>query len=458
MGISESKRSEDFFVINLEEFIHMDILLKNIDIVSVDSNRFMKNRNIFIQDGYIRWIDASHESHPEIKPDKVIDGKNKIAMPGLVNTHTHSAMTLLRNFADDLALEEWLFKKIFPVESKLNPEDVYWGTMLGITEMIKTGTTSFADMYLLMDSVAQAVVDTGIRANLSKSPLKFNAGEKSRTIDETAGCFDYYKKWHNAANGRIKVYIEVHSAYLYDQESLINAAKLADELDTGIHVHILETQTEREVCLEKYGMDSAEICLQCGIFNVPVIAAHCVHLSDHDMDILREKRINVAHNPTSNLKLGSGVANVPRMIDSKINVSLGTDGAASNNNLNMFEEMHITALLHKGVHMNPELINADTAVKMATVNGANAIGFGGEVGCISEGMKADLIILDTDKPHLYPMNDPISAIVYSVQGSDVDTVIIDGNIVMENRVLKTIDEELVKHKAGEIAKKLYGRD
>ena len=433
----------------------MNILLKNIDIITADiDNKIIKNGSIGIKDGLIEFVNPSGKEVHGFTAEKIIDGKNKLVMPGLINTHTHCAMTILRNFADELALEDWLFKRVFPAESKLKPEDVYWGTMLGISEMIMSGTTTFADMYLHMDYVARAATESGIRANLSKSPLRFNVGEKSETIDDSKDCSKYYKRWNNSSNGRIKVYIEVHSAYLFDEHSLKDSSFLAKELGTGIQIHLLETVREREESFKKYGVDAAEICLKTGIFDVPVIAAHCVHLSDIDMEILKAKNVNVAHNPTSNLKLASGIARVPFMLDKGINVTLGTDGTASNNNLNMFEEMNLAALIHKGENRNPTLINAEQAILMATVNGAKAAGFEGETGCIKKGMKADLIIIDTDKPHFYPVINHLSAVVYSAQGSDVETVIVDGEILMENRILKTIDFELVKCKVNEIADRI----
>lgn len=434
----------------------MNILLKNIGIITVDGdNKFIKNGNLGIKDGLIDFVDAAEEVVNSFKADKVIDGKNKLVMPGLVNAHTHSAMTIFRNYAGDLTLEEWLFEKIIPAEGKLTPEDVYWGTMLGIAEMIKSGTTCFADMYLHMDEVVKAVEETGIRANISKGPITSSVRGKGLTVD-VEGCTQFYKSWHNKGNGRIKVYVEIHSAYLFDEESLRGAAALAKELGTGIHIHILETAKEKEICAEKYGMNSPEVCLKCGIFDVPVFAAHCVHLTDEEMDLFRSRGVNVVHNPTSNLKLGSGIARVPLMLDKGLNICLGTDGASSNNNMDLFEEMNLAALLHKGYNRNPVLVNAQQALRMATVNGAKAIGFDGEVGSIKKGMKADLIILDTDKPHYFPMNDAVSAVVYTGQGADVDTVIIDGNILMENRELKTIDEEKVKYKVKEAAERILG--
>lgn len=435
----------------------MNILIKNIDAVTCDeSNMVIKNTNIAIKDNYIYYIGTDEQKLGEFKADRVIDGRNKLAMPGLVNTHTHSGMTILRNYANDVPLEEWLFNNIIPTEAKFNEEDIYWGTMLGMAEMIKTGTTAFTDMYYFMDIVAKAVEETGIRANLSRNAFKFIGSTDEMVRNQVPVCVEYFKNWHNKANGRIKVYVEIHSVYLCDEVGLTESAELAKELGTGIHIHLLETLKEREDGIKRYGMNPAEVCLKTGVFDVPVIAAHCVHLSDSDFEILKSKGVSVAHNPTSNLKLGSGIANVPLMLKKGINVALGTDGTASNNNLDMFEEMHIAALIHKGVQMQPTLVTAEEVLKMATVNGAKAIGFEKEVGQIRKGMKADIILIDMDKPHIAPVNDYIPALAYCVQGSDVDTVIVDGNILMENRVLKTIDEEKAKSKVKEISKRVLG--
>jgi 5-methylthioadenosine/S-adenosylhomocysteine deaminase len=436
----------------------MNILIKNIDVVTcVDSNMVIKNTNIGIKGNCIDFIGTNEDILKGFKVDVVIDGRNKLAMPGLVNTHTHCAMTILRNYANDLPLEDWLFNNIIPTEAKLTEEDIYWGTMLGMAEMIKSGTTTFTDMYYHMDTVAKAVTETGMRANLSRNAFKFIGSDSEMVRNQVPVCVDYFKNWHNSANGRIKVYVEIHSVYLCDETGLTGSAQLAKELGTGIHIHLLETKKEREEGILRYGSDPAEVCLKTGVFDVPVIAAHCVHLSESNFDILSSKGVSVAHNPTSNLKLGSGIANVPMMLNKGINVTLGTDGAASNNNLDMFEEMHIAALIHKGVQMQPTLVNAEEVLKMATVNGAKAIGFEGEIGQIREGLKADIILIDMDKAHIAPVNDLIPALTYCVHGSDVDTVIVDGNILMENRILKTIDEEKVKSKVKEISNRVLGK-
>jgi 5-methylthioadenosine/S-adenosylhomocysteine deaminase len=438
----------------------MNIIIENVDILTGDPlEDYIKDADIGIENGRICFIVPSGKAPVNFKADRKINGRHRLAMPGLANAHTHAAMTIMRNAADDLPLHKWLFERIFPMENVMTDDDVYWGTLLGAAEMIKSGTTTLADMYLHMDYVVQAFAGTGLRVNLSRSPLDFymEDGElKAKDVFEE--CRRYFKTWNGSEEGRLKVYVEVHSTYLFDIESLKRSALFAKELGTGIHIHLLETAKERKDSFDTYKKSPVEICAETGIFDVPVIGAHLVHVSRDDMEMLAKYGVYAAHNPTSNLKLGSGISPVPEMLNAGVTVALGTDGAASNNNLNMFEEMHMAALLHKGVAQNPELVSARQAFAMATANGAKAAGFGDETGVLKAGMKADLILIDTDKPHLYPLNDPYSAIVYSAQGSDVDTVIVDGNILMENRELKTIDEEKVKHEADAISRRLvYGR-
>ena len=426
----------------------LNILIKNIDILTCDDEvGDIKNGFVGIKDGYINFVDRDNAR--EFEANKIIDGKDKILMPGLINTHGHSAMTIFRNYAGDLPLEEWLFKYIIPKESALEEEDIYYGTMLGIAEMIKSGTTTFTDMYYHMEQVANAVSESGIRSNITKSAVILSSQK-----EDLKGASDYYKKWNKALNDRIRVSLEIHSTYLFTEELLRATANLARELGAGIHIHLLETLWERDEMYRRFGMDSVELCEKCGIFEVPVTAAHCVHLTDDNIDVLAKKGVNVAHNPTSNLKLGSGIARIPDMIKKGINVTLGTDGVASNNNLNMFEEINLAALIHKGINKDPTVIGAKQAIYMGTVNGAKAVGFGNQIGKVKEGMKADLLILDTREPHLCPMNDMSAAIVYSAQASDVETVIVDGEILMENRCLKTIDIEKVKYKVRECAKRI----
>ena len=430
----------------------MNILIKNIDVVTCDEScEIIKNTNIAIKENQIYFIGTDEEKLWEFKADYVIDGRNKLAMPGLVNTHTHSAMTIMRNYANDLPLEEWLFNHILPVEAKLTEEDIYWGTMLAIAEMIKTGTTTFTDMYYHMDTVAKVVEDIGMRANLCRNAFKFIGSEEEMVRNQIPVCVEYFKNWHNKANGRIKVYVEIHSVYLCDEVGLTESAKLAKELGTGIHIHLLETVKEREDGIKRYGMNPAEICLKTGVFDVPVIAAHCVHLSDSDMDILKSKGVSVAHNPTSNLKLGSGIANVPLMQKKGINVALGTDGTSSNNNLDMFEEMRSAAFqqkLIKGVTVLP----AYEVLQMATVDGAKVLGYD-DLGMLAPGYKADLISVDFSHPRFYPRFSIPAHLVYVANGNDVRTVIVDGKILLQERQLLTID---IKQVCQEVDKRAKG--
>ncbi len=435
--------------------MNFDLLIKNVDIVTMDDlNTVIHNGFIGISDKKICLV--SDKLPEDVSSRQIINGKGRLAMPGLINAHTHSAMTLMRNYADDLPLDAWLFDNIFPIEAKLTDKDVYWGTMLGIAEMLKSGVTAFADMYMFMDEVARAVTETGIKANLCKSPVQFFEGGELKRLDISEGTIDYYKQYHNSADERIKVFVEIHSTYMFNERTLTIAADLAKQLNTGIHIHLLEATTEIESSNKDYGMTSVEICKKTGVLDVPVLAAHCVHLTDRDIEIMKEMGCDIVHNPTSNLKLGSGIARVPEMLDRGINVCLGTDGAASNNNLNMFEEMNLAALIHKGKAMNPQLMKAETVLKMGTRNGAKAIGFH-DTGSIVEGTKADIILVDTDKPHFYPKNNPLSTLVYSAQASDVDTVIVDGRLILQNRIFTEIDEEKIKYEVHGLSNRLLGR-
>jgi len=268
---------------------------------------------------------------------------------------------------------------------------------------------------------------------------------------------ELFNNWNGKENGRIKVYVAPHSVYTCCPSYVQDAVNLAKELNTGIHIHLLETKVEAEDSIKKFGCTSIEHCDKMGMFDVPTIAAHCVHLTDNDIQILANKKINVAHNPGSNLKLGSGIARLPDMLQKGINVALGTDGPASNNNLDMFEEIRFSALISKGYQMNAVLINAADALKMGVNNGAKALGFGNELGQINSGMKADLIIIDTDRVNYIPENNMISALAYSSNSQDVNTVIVDGKVLMKDHRLNTIDEEKVKFMVRKKAKDLINR-
>ncbi|GBG56138.1 5-methylthioadenosine/S-adenosylhomocysteine deaminase [Sporomusaceae bacterium FL31] len=408
------------------------ILLKSVEYLS--SEGLVKKADIAIEGSQILQIGSIK---PEWQPDKIIDCTNKLAIPGLVNTHTHAAMTLFRSYADDMQLMDWLQTKIWPAEANLTADDVYWGTQLAIAEMIKSGTTTFADMYFFMPEVAKAVEDTGIRAVLSRG-MAGVAPTAQQALQESE---EFYQQFNHSAEGRITVMLGPHAPYTCPPDYLNKVVSLAQKLGSEIHIHLSETIGEVEECKAKYGKSPIALMDELGILDCGVLAAHCVHVSEADINIMKNKNVRVAHNPGSNMKLASGIAPVSQMLKAGLCVGLGTDGAASNNNLDMLEEIRLAALLHKVNSNDPLAIPAKTAVALATEHGAKAVGLGNVVGQLAEGFKADIALFDMNKLHWYPRHDRLSLLTYSAAASDVDTVIINGKIVLENKQLKTIDEE-----------------
>lgn len=411
----------------------MNIHIKNImsvvpmtekDYVLEDVNIYIKDKNIFHIGDELK----------DFNFDKVIDGSGMVAFPGLINTHTHLAMTLFRNYADDMKLEDWLFKKIFPLEDKLMGEDVYYGSKLGLIEMIKSGTTCFLDMYFFVEDTLKAINESKIRACISRG-LTSGEGEDAK-IQEVR---DLYGKY-NDYEGRIKIMVGPHAVYTCSEDFLKKCLNLTKELNTRLHIHLNESKNEVEESLKAHGKSPIEWVDYLGLLEVPTIAAHCVWLNENDMNILKNKNVNVAHNPVSNLKIASGIANIYKMQKEGINVCLGTDGAASNNNLNMFKDLNIASLLSKGLNLEPVATTAYETLEMATINGAKALGLEDLIGTLEVGKEADIILIDFNKPHLKPKNNVISSLVYSAFGSDVDTVIVKGNVLMENRKIKVFDE------------------
>ena len=429
----------------------MNLLIKNITLVPMDGKEeVIENTNIYIIDDKIDHIGELKE---EIKVDKVIDGKNKLAMPGLINAHTHIGMSLLRNYADDLPLHEWLTEKIWPVEANLTGEDVYWGSLLSMVEMIQSGTTAFCDMYFFMDQVGKGLDEIGMRGVLTRGLIEEEGKNKEKLMDTK----NLYENWNGKGDGRIKVMVAPHAPYTCSPKFLKEIMDLAKELNTGIHIHLSETQKEVEDSLREWGKSPIKHVYDLGLFEFPTVAAHCVHIDDEDINILKSNNVSPVNNPSSNLKLASGFAPIDNMLKKGIDVALGTDGSSSNNNLNMFEEIHIASIVNKAVNKDAVSVPAIRALEMATINGAKALGWDREIGSIEIGKKADVILIDMDKPHLYPLHNVISALTYSVQGSDVDTVIVDGEILMENREMKTVDMEKIMYNAEKLAKDLIKR-
>jgi len=435
----------------------LKILISNIKIITMDDERpFVDCGNIIIEnDRIVEVMEAGQfsnnsDNQSDGQFDRIIDGNNKLVLPGFINAHTHVGMVPFRNFANDLPLEEWLFKKLFPMEDKLTADDIYWASQMGIAEMLRTGTTCFADMYMFEETLAEVVKSTGIRADLARGLQCFDDDFDIKTDRRVLESVELFNKYHNAANGRIRVRFGPHAVYTCTPKYLSQTAELAGKIGAGIHIHLSETINENKNCLSVYGKSPTHHLADLGVFDLPAIAAHGVHLSDEDISILKQHQVSIIHNPASNLKLGSGVMRAAKVIGNGINVGLGTDGPSSNNALDMMREIYLSAVLAKGVFEDSVGIKAYEALKMATVNGARALGLE-DVGQLKPGMKADISLIDLNQPHYYPLNDAISAVVYCGNGSDVHTVIVDGKILYENGEYKTIDIEAVKANVKRIA-------
>ena len=409
------------------------LLIKNVEIISAPDN---EKYFLGIDNDTISVI--SKELPDGFENAEIIDAADKIAVPGMVNTHTHAAMTLLRSYADDMALMDWLQNKIWPAEAGLNDDDIYWGTMLSIIEMLKTGTTCFADMYFAMDRVAQAVEETGMRASLSRGLVGLTPDADEKLQDNET----LFKNWHGKADGRIRVMFGPHAPYTCPVPYLKKVIAKAGALDAEIHMHLCETAGEVSDCVKEHHMTPIKLMDSLQMFDCGTLAAHCVHVSEEDMEIMAAKKVRVAHNPQSNLKLASGIAPIPAMLKRGITVGLGTDGTSSNNNLDILEECRLTAMLHKGISGDPLLIPAKEALELATKQGALALGFT-DVGQIAVGQKADIVLYDMQKPYWYPRHDRISLLVYAANATDADTVIVNGKVLMKNGELLHMDVEKI---------------
>lgn len=383
---------------------------------------------------------------------RIMDVKGDLVMPGLVNTHTHAAMTCFRGIADDLPLMTWLNDHIFPAEAQLTEETVYWGSQLACAEMIRSGTTCFCDMYLFEDAVAEAVHEAGMRAVVGEVLFDFpspNYGPMENGLKYTQ---DLISKW--ADDPLITIAVEPHSPYLCAPALLKEASHIAEHHGVPLVIHLSETQHEVTEMKEKYGHTPVAHLAETGILSDRMLACHCVVLSEEDMGLLSEFDVKVSHNPESNMKLASGISPVPELVDKGVCVGLGTDGCASNNNLDLLGEMDTAAKLHKVDALDPTRLNASKTLAMATREGARALGLSRATGSLSVGKKADLIIVDTKAPHMIPMYHPLSHAVYAAKGSDVKTTIINGRIVMEDRHLKTLNMDEIRRHVRLIAEKL----
>ena len=404
--------------------------------------------SVAVEDGVITAVGDRPEG---FRPDKIINGSGKMLIPGLINAHTHSYMTIFRNCADDLKFNDWLFGRILPLEDQLTEEDCYWGSLLGIMEMLSTGTTSFNDMYIFINAQARAAAESGIRAVLSRGLTggKDDPEGGARRLDEAER---EIRAWSGREN--ITFMLAPHAPYTCDEEYLRSVAEKARELGLGVNTHLSESLGEVEGVKNKYGCSPVEFYDRCGLLGERTVAAHCVHLSAEDMDLLARRGVSVAVNHASNLKLANGIAPVPELQKRGVSLCLGTDSAASNNSLSVLRELSLVTLLHKGSSGNPLAVTAAQGFEMATVNGAKALGLGGKTGEIRPGYFADLAIFDLRQPGITPLGDPVAALAYSGAGLSAHTVIVNGRVVLENGEFTTIDPQRVYFEVNRICARL----
>jgi len=454
----------------------MSLLFKNCIILAKENGQYKEIKN-----GYLgvenETIDYISDVAPSKVYDEVKDMKGNLLMPGLVNGHGHSAMTLVRAAGSGLPLDRWLNEAIFPIEAKMIPNDIYCGDNLAILEMLASGTTQVADMYDFPYAGALAYAQAGMKVNLCRVGLCFDPSLDPKDWPRTKECIDLVKILRDGADaneevareikesdldvirasvkaGRISPDLCLHSEYLTTEKFVRAISEANQELKARVHIHISETEKEHKECIARHGKTPTAYLNDLGVFDNPTYNAHCVWATDEDFDIMASKEFYLAHNPTSNLKLGSGVARIATAIEKGVNVGIGTDGVASNNNVNMFEEMHLAALLQKGEFHIPTLLSDDQVLDMATVNGAIGLGRP-NTGSLEVGKKADIIAINMDQPHLIPNFDTKALIVYSMQGSDVCMTMVDGKILYENGEYFTLDKEKVIYEFKQAVQRLY---
>ena len=386
---------------------------------------------------------------PDTLGAEVIDAKGNLLIPGFYNAHCHAAMTLFRGYGEDLPLQRWLKERIFPAEDRLNYENVTVATRLAIAEMLRGGIVSFSDMYMFEDAVAEVVLETGVKANLSRALVSFSPDANIASDSRFAEAKALVEKYQNADDERVKVDFSLHAEYTNLPHYIAEVSEYAATNGLRMHLHVSETEKEHNECITRHGKTPTKLFYDLGTLNTPTLAAHCVWVSDEDIAILAEKQVSVVHNPVSNLKLGSGVMPLGKMISAGINVCLGTDGVASNNRLDVLREMQTAAILHKGVLLDPTATTASQMPKLATRNGALAQGRT-DCGEIRIGARADLILIDRNSIHNMPCFDDYAMLCYSAERSDVLLTMVDGRILYQNGTYTLIDEERLRYDAQKV--------
>ena len=420
----------------------MGIQIKNVHLLDSPEN---ERTDIYITGDHISGIGKEPRGFSK---DEVIDGSGRTAMPGLINCHTHAYMSLMRNYADDVPFAEWLFERITPIEDSLSSEDAYWGNMLSIMEMIRTGTTSFVDMQMFPRMCVKACADSGMRALITRGLVGEGPGDEGgiRRLREAFDEMEYGK----ASGANVEFALGPHAIYTCGAAYLRHVTELAREKGMKLNIHLAETEKEYRDCLEEHGCTPVEYLERLGMFKSHILLAHCVRLSDHDFELLANPNVFVVTNPASNMKLANGFAQVAKMLECGIQVALGTDSAASNNALNMFREMNLLTMTQKGAREDALVLSAEETLKIATRNGALAMDRE-DLGTLKTGSTADLILIDEKSPNLMPRYNMKAALAYSASGYEVSDVLIGGRIVLRDRNFITIDEEQVYYQVSQIA-------
>ncbi len=433
---------------------HADVIISGGTLLTMaGSGPPVRDGCIAVEGDTIAAVGARDEVEHAYSARQKIEAEGCVIMPGLVNGHTHSAMTCFRGMADDLRLEDWLNNYIFPAEAKnVSRELVFWGTLLACAEMIRSGTTTFCDMYIFADEVARASQSAGMRCLVGEVLFDFPSPNCKTPREGLEYSGTLVEKWRG--DPLIDIIIEPHSLYTCSPDLISSAGELAGKTGSRFGIHYLETASERKVLFQKFPEGPTVYLKEHGLLNSRFIGFHGVHMDDRDIGLFAGCKAGLIHNPESNMKLASGVAPVPDMLSAGMKVGIGTDGCASNNNLDLFQEMDMTAKLHKAHRLDPTVMDARTVTRLATCTGAEALGIDDRIGTLSPGKKADIAILDFNKPHLIPLYNEYSHLVYAAKGSDVETVLINGKVVMQNRRLLTIDENEVMERVRRIALKI----
>ena len=433
----------------------VDLIIAGDLVVTMDEdNTVLAGGAVAVDGGRIVAVGPLNEITAEYSAAETLAGEERVVMPGLINGHTHAAMSLLRGIADDLALEEWLMSYIFPTEVRfVDAEFVRIGTELACWEMIRGGTTTFVDMYYFPDAVAEAVEDCGLRALIAPTVIDQKSPDAENGQDSIDKAVAFVKRWQGR-NNRVIPIISAHSVYTVPPEILVKTREAGQALNVPISIHISETQAELATTRERYQKTPVDHLEALGFFAGPTIGAHLVWPSEAEIGVLAQRRVGAVHNPTSNMKISSGVAPILDLLDQQVPLGLGTDGPASNNDLDMWEEMRLASFLQKVTTLDPEALPALSVLRMATSGGAAAIGLGDELGSLTVGRRADLIQVALDDVHFVPTYDVVSHLVYVADEQDVTSVVVDGRVVMRERDIVTLDEDRVKRESRALADRI----